>query len=93
MRKIKLLFSLILISNACFASIFYVDPINGNSSGDGSLASPWQTLEQVINDNLIESRSYITPYDPLTAVSYVNSSVTAAPLRNICPVLSGLPDA
>ena len=79
MRKIKLLFSLILISNACFASIFYVDPINGNSSGDGSLASPWQTLEQVINDNLIESRSYITPYDPLTAETIIKNS--GAPIK------------
>lgn len=32
---------------------FYVDPVNGSSSGDGSAARPWRTLAEVIDAKLI----------------------------------------
>lgn len=34
-------------------SIFYVDPVNGSSSGDGSSARPWRTLQEVWDARLI----------------------------------------
>ncbi len=33
---------------------FYIDPVNGSPDGTGSFEDPWQTLEQVIEDGLIE---------------------------------------
>ncbi len=41
---------------AAEAATFYVDPVNGSSTGDGSAAKPWRTLEEVFSQNRIESR-------------------------------------
>ncbi len=57
------LLAAILLSNG-YSNTFYIDPVNGSNSGTGSISSPWRTLEEVINANLIESKSYVTPYDP-----------------------------
>lgn len=40
------------------AADFFVDPINGSISGTGSAADPWLTLQQVIDDGLIESNNW-----------------------------------
>jgi parallel beta-helix repeat protein len=51
---------------------WYVDPVHGSMSGDGSSAHPWQTLSGVISANLISSQTrgggnptYSTPLKPL----------------------------
>ena len=36
--------------------VFYVDPVQGNRSGDGSKTKPWHTLEEVFADGQIESQ-------------------------------------
>ena len=38
-------------------NVYYVDPINGSMSNDGSAAAPWRTLEEVFDQGLIETRS------------------------------------
>jgi len=35
---------------------FYIDPVNGSSSGDGSKESPWGSFQEVIDSGFIESR-------------------------------------
>ncbi|HTG00368.1 MAG TPA: hypothetical protein VK654_07240, partial [Nitrospirota bacterium] len=37
-------------------SVFYVDPSAGNINNSGSAASPWSTLQAVIEDNKVESQ-------------------------------------
>ena len=64
LKNACLLLILSIFSKICIATVFYVDPVNGSDTGDGSYASPWQTLEQVVTNNLIESLAYVTPYDP-----------------------------
>ena len=54
---------MIFFSNV-YSNTFYIDPVNGSNSGDGLFSNPWKTLEEVINANLIESKSYVIPYDP-----------------------------
>jgi len=44
-----------LMATTTTATTFYVDPVNGSPDGDGSAENPWLTIEQVINDGLIES--------------------------------------
>jgi len=44
-----------LCGGSARGATFYVDPVNGSPSGDGSAANPWLTIEQVIADGLIES--------------------------------------
>ncbi len=52
------LFPLVLVFSPCsaLASVFYVDPRNGSPDNDGSKEHPWLTLEQVLDNNLIQGR-------------------------------------
>jgi hypothetical protein len=59
---ISIVLGMILFSNV-YSNTFHIDPINGSNSGNGTISSPWKTLEEVISTNLIESKSYLTPYD------------------------------
>ena len=44
--------------------VFYVDPLNGSMSNDGSAAHPWKTLAEVLDGNqkLIASQTYSGNY-------------------------------
>lgn len=56
------------------AADFYIDPINGSASGDGSTGDPWLTLEQVVGDDLIETRNWASlPPDEDTPLVVVNA--------------------
>ncbi|HUW20065.1 MAG TPA: right-handed parallel beta-helix repeat-containing protein [Sedimentisphaerales bacterium] len=49
------------------AATFYVDPVIGDPNNDGSYESPWRTLQEVFDNDLIETRVYeTTPYSPNT---------------------------
>ena len=55
----------LLIMHTANAAIFYIDPENGNISNDGSSSSPWSTLQEVIENNFIQSYAFSPlPYDP-----------------------------
>ena len=41
---------------AAQASTFYCDPIHGSPQGDGSSARPWGTIEQILQERLIQLR-------------------------------------
>jgi hypothetical protein len=46
------------------AADFYVDPQSGSTSGNGSAAQPWRTLQEVLEANLVETRNWDQlPYD------------------------------
>lgn len=51
---------------------FYIDPVNGSTEGDGSASNPWKTLQEVIENGLIEhyrpSENYV-PDSPLEIVN------------------------
>ena len=52
---------------------FYIDPVNGSMTNDGSAAHPWQTLEAVVAAGLIETRCYKDlPYDGSNALVVKN---------------------
>lgn len=63
------------------ATSFHVDPINGSDSGNGSNTNPWKTIENVIDQNLIETFSYRTPYLAL--------SPTLLPKNSGSPIQAG----
>ncbi len=63
MKKLLSIVVMMIVFSNVYSNTFYIDPVNGSNSGDGTLASPWKTLEEVINANLIESKSYVPPYD------------------------------
>lgn len=41
-----------------YGNVYYVDAINGSSSGDGSESDPWKSLQDVIDSQLIESQNW-----------------------------------
>jgi hypothetical protein len=48
---------------------YYLDPINGSISNDGSAGSPWATLQEVVENHMIETRAYADlPYDGSNAL-------------------------
>ena len=79
MNKLGLL-SLLIICLKVYSNTFYLDPVNGSNSGTGTISNPWKTLEYVINNNLIESKSYVTPYDPNNPQLVVKNS--GAPIKS-----------
>lgn len=43
---------------------YYLDPVNGRINNDGSAGSPWRTLQELVEYNMIETRVYANlPYD------------------------------
>jgi len=62
------------------ASDFYIDPSTGSTSGDGSMAAPWRTLEEVVAANLIETRHWTTlPYVDGATLGPVNAGAPVQP--------------
>jgi len=51
---------------------FYIDPVNGTDSGDGSEAQPWRTLQQVIEDGRIQYYRHAESNNPDSELVLVN---------------------
>ncbi|GAA6169351.1 choice-of-anchor Q domain-containing protein [Sessilibacter corallicola] len=63
---------LCLMSAGSYSATFYIDPINGSSSNDGSQELPWRTLQEVIENRLIESQRWSAPYSADSTLENVN---------------------
>jgi len=46
------------VEPAVTGATFYVDPVNGSPSGDGSQGNPWRTIEEVFDSGLVESYEF-----------------------------------
>ncbi|MBX3459932.1 MAG: right-handed parallel beta-helix repeat-containing protein [Planctomycetes bacterium] len=68
-----------LVATACCAADFYVDPVNGSATGNGSAGNPWLTLQQVVTDNLIESQVWNSL--PYTAGATLVPKNAGAPVK------------
>jgi len=53
--------ALILAQGVCLGVTYYVDPINGDISNDGSYDNPWSTLQEVFDNGLM--RTVVQPGD------------------------------
>lgn len=53
-------------------STFYIDPVNGSPDGDGSANNPWQTLQGVLDSNLIQFYAHTENYNPDSPLELVN---------------------
>ncbi|MEE4241759.1 MAG: hypothetical protein V2I36_09835 [Desulfopila sp.] len=63
-----LLFALLVLPTLSSAASFYVDPIHGSDSSDGSFSSPWKSLNYLFNNGMIESRQWNSlPYNASTS--------------------------
>lgn len=62
------------------AETFYVDPVNGSPSGDGSAGDPWRTIQEVVEADLIETRDWNElPYQPGRQLVVVNAGAPVGP--------------
>ena len=79
----ELLAVLLLITfgfHAAWGAVFYVDPINGSASGDGSPEKPWRTLQEVFQNNLFETQEYRSkPYLPGAPMMVKNAGAPVQP--------------
>jgi hypothetical protein len=70
---------LLLAALPAGAAEFYVDPVNGSDAGNGSAASPWRTLQAVIDADLVQSRNWSSlPYTAPGTLVTVNAG---APIK------------
>ncbi len=66
----KIIFCILFFFNILHAigSTYYLDPNNGSINNDGSSDSPWSSLQEVIEGDMIESFEYSNlPYDPMVS--------------------------
>ncbi len=55
------------------AKFYYLDPVHGRNDNAGTAASPWGSLQTVVEDNMIETRAYSgLPYDGTNALTAKN---------------------
>jgi hypothetical protein len=73
MRR-SLPFLLLCLAAPVSAADFFVDPVNGSDSGNGSAGSPWRTLQAVLAANLVETRNWSSlPYQPGATLVTINA--------------------
>ena len=58
LTAVAALFAVSSLTSSAFAKDFYVDPVKGAKTGDGSAEKPWKTLEEVVADKLIQSQQW-----------------------------------
>ncbi|NOY94446.1 MAG: hypothetical protein GXP55_24990, partial [Deltaproteobacteria bacterium] len=77
---ISVLLVTILAPGLALARDFYVDPATGSASGDGSMAAPWRTLQEVVAANLIETQKWASlPYVEGASLVPVNPGAPIQP--------------
>ncbi len=64
-RLLRIMLLVMLFPAVCRGADFYVDPVEGKSSHDGSAARPWRSLQEVIDRGWVETRTWEKlPYRP-----------------------------
>jgi hypothetical protein len=77
--RLTLLGLLLVVVPSAGAADFYVDPVSGSDAGTGSSASPWRTLQTVL-ETRVETRNWASlPYQPGASLVPVNPG---APVRS-----------
>ncbi len=79
LHAIRLLSLLLLVATPIHAADFFVDPERGDPTNDGSSEKPWQSLQQVIDRGLVESRSWSSL--PYRTDSTLVAKNTGAPIK------------
>lgn len=81
MRSLSYSFLWLLVAaSPLFAADFFIDPRLGNSSGDGSADKPWRSLQEVIDNGLVQSRTWESlPYKSGSKLVPINESAPIQP--------------
>lgn len=84
----------VLPTSSTLARDFYVDPSAGSASGDGSAASPWQTLEAVASAGELGGGGSVQAGDTVYLRSGYHGELSISGGSNATPiVIAAAPDA
>ncbi len=78
-RTLLLCIGFCLVPLQAQAAEFYVDPVTGSPTGDGSATRPWRTIQEVFDAKLVESQQWDKL--PYTAQSALVIKNPGAPVR------------
>lgn len=91
MRNAIAVLLIVCCTSVAYGATYYLDPVNGSLTNDGSLNAPWSSLEQVITANMIASNEYAPlPYDPATSEVVPKNANGAVKAGDTLVLLSGL---
>lgn len=68
-----LLVTILGVAGGARAATFYVDPVKGKATGDGSAETPWRTLREVVNGGALKK---VAPGDTILLRSGYHGEVT-----------------
>lgn len=80
---IRILFclaTLLVAASSARAGDFYIDPQRGDAAGDGSADKPWRSLQEVIDQGLVQTRRWdALPYNAERKLVPANESAPIKP--------------
>ena len=79
MKRLIIATLLLFAPTLAYSADFFVDPIHGADSNDGSSASPWKSLQRLFDEGLIESRDWNKLQ--YTSASYLVPKNQGAPIK------------
>ena len=79
MKKLIVLLFLIVSPGIIQAANFYIDPVNGAHTNDGSSATPWKSLQYLFDNGYVESRQWNKL--PYSSSSYLVVKNSGAPIK------------
>ena len=92
MRFISIFAITILLCSVSFSADFYIDPVNGSDQNNGSQTAPWQSIQYIFQDKLIESQKWDSlPYKKQSKLVAKNANAPIKPGDTIW-LLSGYYD-
>ena len=73
-RTLVFCVSFCLLARSVPAAEFYVDPVHGSPTGDGSAERPWRTIQEVFDARLVESQQWdALPYTEQSELTVRNA--------------------
>lgn len=76
MIRFFIILSLLLVLTSAEAADFYIDPVNGSMSNDGSQSAPWSTLQGVLDACKVRAGAYKTPWATTVPETILNKCST-----------------
>jgi len=71
---------LMVLMPPVFAADFYIDPVDGDPSGDGSADRPWRSLQAVVDAGLVQTRAWnVYPYTKADRLVSKNADAPIGP--------------
>jgi hypothetical protein len=79
-RLTALVTAVLLAASCVLATDYHVNPQTGDTAGDGSLARPWRSLQEVLDQGLVESQTWdALPYNDTRKLTPLHADAAVKP--------------